>query len=94
MSIELAELRPTSRLTRAQTTAALQEHGYPIAKSTLEQRAFRRDGPDYYLFNGRAFYLWGEALLWAESEMKRCRRGERSPLARSPELVAKHSQAA
>jgi hypothetical protein len=85
MSIEFQKLRPTTRLSRAETTAALRAAGFPISVSTLEQRAFRRDGPPYFLFLGKAIYIWGEALAWAQGDAKRCSPGERSPLARSPE---------
>lgn len=82
--IELGKLSPSTRLTRAEAWAALVQAGFPISKSTLEQRAFRRDGPPYYLFNGRALYIWEEVLAWATAEARRCNPGERSPLSRSP----------
>jgi hypothetical protein len=85
LSIEYSKLRPTTRLPRAEAWPALKQAGFPISKSTLEQRAFRRDGPPYYLFNGRAIYVWAELLAWAQGDARRCAPGQRSPLARSPE---------
>jgi hypothetical protein len=84
MSIEFQKLRPNSRLSRTETTAALKAAGFPISVSTLEQRAFRRDGPPYFLFLGKAIYIWGEVLAWAQGDAKRCNPGQRSPLSRSP----------
>ena len=83
--IELGKLSPSNPpdARRSLGCAGLQA-GFPISKSTLEQRAFRRDGPPYYLFNGRALYIWEEVLAWATAKARRCNPGERSPLSRSP----------
>ena len=58
--------RPDSRLTREQTAATLTSAGFPIRPKTLATKATRGGGPPYNLFSGRALYVWGEALAWAQ----------------------------
>lgn len=57
---------PDSRLTREQTAEALTTAGFPIKPKTLATKATRGGGPPYSLFSGRALYVWGDALAWAQ----------------------------
>ena len=49
------------------TAEALTESGYPTQPSTLATLACRGGGPAYVIFNGRAYYTFGDALEWARS---------------------------
>ena len=57
---------PDCRLTRDPTAETLTMAGFPIRPKTLATKATRGGGPPYSLFSGRALYLWGDALAWAQ----------------------------
>jgi hypothetical protein len=61
-------------LTREQVAAALTAAGYRIKEKTLATKASRGGGPTYQLFNRRALYRWGDALAWAQTNMRTPRR--------------------
>ena len=77
---------PKARLSRRETAAALTEAGYPTAPSTLATLACRGGGPAYVIFNGRAFYTFGDALEWARSRTSEphTTAAERRAAARAP----------
>jgi hypothetical protein len=57
-------------LTREQAAAALTAAGYRIREKTLATKASRGGGPAYQLFNRRALYRWGDAIAWAQKNMR------------------------
>jgi hypothetical protein len=81
---EFIYLKPSTRLSRAEATAALIQAGYHVSKSTLAQLAHRREGPGYYLFNAHCFYVWSETLAWAEGACQRINPVERAAGMQTP----------
>lgn len=69
--IQMFELSPNTRLTRAALSNALTQAGFPIAVGTLARLAYERKGPPYTIVAGRAQYVWGDALPWAESRREK-----------------------
>lgn len=56
-------------LRRAAVSAALLNHGFPVAKTTLSTKASRGGGPPYRLFGRVPLYRWGDALDWARARL-------------------------
>jgi hypothetical protein len=67
-------INPDALLTRAQTSQALKESGYPVEPSTLATKASRGGGPRFRKFGARVLYRWGDALQWAHSRLSAPRR--------------------
>ncbi len=59
---------PDDVLNRRDLAKYLTEAGYPIALSTLENKASKGSGPPYALWLGRALYRWGDAIAWAQDQ--------------------------
>ena len=62
-------LNPDEMLPRVLLSSALAEAGFPVAYTTLCKLACCGGGPEYRLYNGRAFYRWEDALAWAKGRM-------------------------
>jgi hypothetical protein len=60
---------PDALLSRVQTAGALTAVGYPIAPTTLANKAARGEGPCFQRFGRKPLYKWGDALAWARSQV-------------------------
>lgn len=61
-------------LTRPEAAAFLNDHGFPVSKTTLGKYATVGGGPDYQIFGYRALYTPDELLRWAKGKLKEPRR--------------------
>ncbi len=58
-----------ARLNRTAAAKFLDDHGLPIAPTTLAKKAVDGSGPPYQLWNGRATYDDEDLLAWAASRL-------------------------
>ncbi len=65
---------PDTLLSRARTADALTASGYPVAQTTLANKAARGEGPPFRHFGRKPLYKWGDALAWARNQMTEPRR--------------------
>jgi len=63
------EICSDAYLSRQQTSDALTERGFKIAKTTLDTFATRGGGPPFQKFGHRVLYRWGTSLAWAEGRL-------------------------
>jgi hypothetical protein len=59
-----------AKLSRQQVADALTSAGFPISRKTLENMAWRGDGPPFSKFGRRAIYQWSSALAWANGRLR------------------------
>lgn len=62
---------PVRRYSRREAAAYLTALGYPIAEQTLNRLAWEGEGPPYFLFGRRVFYVDSDLIAWARSREKR-----------------------
>ncbi|MEO3473372.1 hypothetical protein AAFN86_16000 [Roseomonas sp. CAU 1739] len=69
-SLAAPSLPADIKLGRQQVADALTAAGFPISRKTLENMAWRGEGPPYAKFGKRAVYGWASALEWANDRLK------------------------
>jgi hypothetical protein len=65
----MTPIDPEVWLTRSRTAAALREHGFPVAVSTLATKATRGGGPPFRKFGTKPLYRWADVLAWAQAKL-------------------------
>jgi hypothetical protein len=75
-------------LRRAEVTAKLQAHGFPIGNSTLASLAAIGVGPPVRRFGRIPLYRWDETLTWAEGYLSKSVARQGRPAAAEAEVSA------
>ena len=65
------KLTRDSRLSRAETSAALASIGCKMTVGTLQNYASIRRGPPYVRWGAKTVYVWGDVLDWAQTRFEK-----------------------